>query len=145
MHIDSELYSEMFEDNLMIAHYLSIQQARTISILGNLVKQIKVTLKTDGTPEFKIERIEQEICRVEKDIFEKGRGSWNIVLGKTNFKMVCAGCGNIHSIEIHHIDENQKNNMIENLIPLCRNCHDNVHAGTLEITNEMWCLSRIST
>lgn len=34
----------------------------------------------------------------------------------------CSICG-IHNPHIHHIDENPSNNDLENLIPLCPNCH----------------------
>ena len=47
--------------------------------------------------------------------------------------MICNNCfskrlftDNFH-IEIHHIDGNKKNNRIENLIPLCANCHKEDH------------------
>jgi len=36
-------------------------------------------------------------------------------------------------VEIHHIDRNKENNEIENLIPLCANCHRAVTLGQLDI------------
>jgi len=47
----------------------------------------------------------------------------------------CAACGAttdlswINSIHIHHIDADRTNGSLENLIPLCRTCHDDVHSG----------------
>jgi 5-methylcytosine-specific restriction endonuclease McrA len=37
----------------------------------------------------------------------------------------CSDCGNEDErvLEVHHIDENRKNNNIENLVILCANCH----------------------
>ncbi len=42
---------------------------------------------------------------------------------------VCQACGdaNDRSPDIHHIDENPRNNSRENLICLCSNCHRAVH------------------
>ncbi len=39
-------------------------------------------------------------------------------------------------IDIHHIDENRENNDLENLIPLCSNCHRGLH-------NECWELKEL--
>ncbi len=44
--------------------------------------------------------------------------------------LVCARCSYrefISCVEIHHIDENRRNNKRENLIPLCANCHRGLH------------------
>jgi hypothetical protein len=41
----------------------------------------------------------------------------------------CCICGSqFIPLHIHHIDENPSNNEIDNLIPLCLNCHANVHS-----------------
>ena len=45
-------------------------------------------------------------------------------------ELVCKRCGYKEfscSVDIHHIDENRKNNNKENLIPLCANCHHGLH------------------
>lgn len=36
---------------------------------------------------------------------------------------VCAYCGSLQNVEVHHIDKNHNNNDINNLIYLCRSCH----------------------
>lgn len=43
----------------------------------------------------------------------------------SKYKCVCQFCGNddINILELHHIDGNRDNTTIENLIPLCPNCH----------------------
>ena len=38
-------------------------------------------------------------------------------------KHSCQICGYYHKIRIHHIDENNKNNSLDNLIVLCIICH----------------------
>jgi len=41
---------------------------------------------------------------------------------KKEFNHKCAICGCDHP-QIHHIDENHANNNVDNLLPLCPNCH----------------------
>jgi len=46
-----------------------------------------------------------------------------------NVDKVCKRCGekDIRLLSVHHIDENRKNNKIENLAWLCYNCHFLIH------------------
>jgi hypothetical protein len=39
----------------------------------------------------------------------------------------CHICGTGDDLIVHHIDGNRENNRLENLIPLCRQCHSRVH------------------
>ncbi len=39
----------------------------------------------------------------------------------------CVLCGYTKIVSVHHIDENHKNNHIDNLVPLCMNCHEEIH------------------
>ncbi len=41
----------------------------------------------------------------------------------------CDVCGASENIEVHHIDGNNANNDLENLVPLCRSHHNQVHSG----------------
>lgn len=41
----------------------------------------------------------------------------------------CAECGSTENIEVHYIDHNRWNHALENLAPLCRECHTKIHAG----------------
>lgn len=51
-------------------------------------------------------------------------------------EFVCVRCGYDEftcSVEIHHIDENNKNNSKRNLMPLCSCCHRALHNGLWKI------------
>jgi len=39
----------------------------------------------------------------------------------------CHICGTGDDLIVHHIDGDRENNRLENLIPLCRQCHSRVH------------------
>lgn len=39
----------------------------------------------------------------------------------------CVSCGATDEIEVHHIDGNQENTSLVNLMPLCRHCHRKLH------------------
>jgi thymidylate synthase (FAD) len=41
----------------------------------------------------------------------------------------CELCSNEDAPEIHHIDHNRQNNVRENLVRICVNCHDKLHHG----------------
>jgi 5-methylcytosine-specific restriction endonuclease McrA len=46
---------------------------------------------------------------------------------------VCALCGRtmeerIQGLSVHHINGNDSDNRIENLIPVCQSCHLNIHS-----------------
>lgn len=47
----------------------------------------------------------------------------------------CHLCGAVENIDVHHIDGDQDNDHMSNLIPVCRTCHREIHAGT---TDEMY-------
>jgi len=44
------------------------------------------------------------------------------------YQKKCFFCGDTKNIEVHHINTNRKDNRIENLIVLCRDCHKKVHS-----------------
>lgn len=41
----------------------------------------------------------------------------------------CQECRSTESIVVHHIDGDQRNNELDNLMPLCQSCHVRVHHG----------------
>ena len=50
----------------------------------------------------------------------------------------CAICGfdeDIDMLEVHHIDENRDNNIVENLIPLCPMCHKKLTTHKYKLIN----------
>ena len=49
---------------------------------------------------------------------------------RSGIELCCARCGAYERIEIHHKDQDISNNLIENLQPLCRQCHIDLHNGT---------------
>lgn len=58
-----------------------------------------------------------------------GESSYKEILKRVNVKKECVSCGRNDSkvLCVHHIDKNRKNNSIENLTWLCRNCHFLIH------------------
>ena len=49
----------------------------------------------------------------------------------------CEACGR-EAVDIHHIDNDRKNNDIKNLIGLCRKCHSRAHGGLHFISKEQF-------
>jgi predicted DNA-binding protein len=48
----------------------------------------------------------------------------------------CDVCEATEQVVVHHIDENRQNNSLDNLIPLCRSCHEKVHNNKLSVADE---------
>jgi hypothetical protein len=58
-----------------------------------------------------------------------GRYAYRSVLSRYKIKPQCRLCHTVDErvLAVHHIDENRKNNRVENLSWLCHNCHHLVH------------------
>ena len=41
----------------------------------------------------------------------------------------CSFCNKTENIFCHHIDGNPKNNILNNLLVICRSCHNKIHSG----------------
>lgn len=41
----------------------------------------------------------------------------------------CRLCGSVNHVQIHHINGDHDDNRLENLVPLCADCHEEVHYG----------------
>jgi hypothetical protein len=54
------------------------------------------------------------------------------VLIEAGHACAVTNCGDHSYLEIHHIDENRENNILENLILLCRKHHAMAHAGVID-------------
>ena len=51
-----------------------------------------------------------------------------LALSKRFLAQVCSSCGSREHLVTHHLDGNHKNDSLENLIILCRSCHNRKHA-----------------
>lgn len=69
--------------------------------------------------------------------WKTGENAYRSVIIRAKIKPICKICGHKDKrvIEVHHIDKNRKNNSINNLVWLCRNCHFLVHNHKQEINN----------
>src|SRR5271154_4224155 len=69
-------------------------------------------------------------------MLEKKRVKPSKTLEKRVFQQAnsqCAFCPEVEatSLQIHHIDENPTNSVIENLLLVCANCHTQITAGVI--------------
>ena len=46
---------------------------------------------------------------------------------KNGTELKCNECGTDRRIEVHHKDRDITNNSVDNLIPLCKDCHIELH------------------
>ena len=65
--------------------------------------------------------------------------SFYLTLAFREYKHKCAMCGLEEEccLQVHHIDEDRSNPSLENLIILCANCHNRIHRGGYNITEEI--------
>jgi len=47
----------------------------------------------------------------------------------------CSSCGSAENIVVHHIDGDRTNNDLDNLTPLCGDCHRKVHSGHPDVAD----------
>lgn len=61
--------------------------------------------------------------------WEGGRYVYRLILQRSDIKKACVRCGldDERILEVHHKDGNRKNNALNNLVWLCRNCHGLEH------------------
>jgi hypothetical protein len=64
-------------------------------------------------------------------LWNGGKASYRHMMEKRGEGTHCRRCGitDKRVLIVHHIDHNRKNNVIENLLWLCRNCHYLEHEG----------------
>jgi len=60
-----------------------------------------------------------------------GEYTYHRIMREHNIRAICSRCGidDKKVLVIHHKDHNRKNNNIDNLVWLCRNCHYLTHDG----------------
>ena len=78
-------------------------------------------------------------CKCRKLRRSKSRREYRLQAGirSTTYRAVClavwskrcACCTSIKRVEVHHIDMDHMNDLVTNLVPLCRACHRMVHAA----------------
>ena len=52
-----------------------------------------------------------------------------------NWPRKCVLCGSVKRVHTHHIDGNPWHNSIDNIVPLCHNCHRVVHSTALKTSD----------
>jgi HNH endonuclease len=129
--IDKNIPAEdFFEENIKSLHP---KELKTCPVCG----------KRWEIPSNNKRKKEQTTCSIgcSNTYFRSGENANNFSDLETNLKSTyrkralkeygakCADCGleNIKVLEVHHIDENRDNNHINNLVVLCRNCHQLRH------------------
>lgn len=62
------------------------------------------------------------------------------VLDRDNYQCVACGMGGENRLQLHHILFRSQGgtHVDENLCTLCKNCHDDVHAGLLAVAYIEW-------
>lgn len=61
--------------------------------------------------------------------WQHGRGSYRNIMKRAGIDVICCLCksNDERVMIVHHKDVNRKNNKLDNLVWLCRNCHYIVH------------------
>jgi len=68
-----------------------------------------------------------------KMVGQKANRREYLKVAKENYEWICMTCGKNNTkfdLVVHHIDNNNKNNKVENLKILCQSCHAKLHAKT---------------
>jgi uncharacterized protein with FMN-binding domain len=109
------------------------------SLIGNkraVGKNIE-RMRTNN-PMFNAELRKKASDRMKKAVHFKGKDSnyWKggtsqgyyLRLAKENLIQKCQICGNEKvKLLVHHKDKNRKNNVLSNLMIVCRSCHNKIH------------------
>lgn len=104
-------------------------------ICGKVVYRIPKSLKGSKSGKYFCGKSCQTLWRNQLYIGEQhanyrgGMYSYRTILGRSGMRRRCKLCGTLDArvIAVHHIDQNRKNNSIDNLAYLCHNCHHLVH------------------
>lgn len=82
-------------------------------------------LKTKG---YEAAKFCNRSCANNRKVWWKSNAIHYKTIALQNHEHKCIICGFDKIVAIHHIDENKKNNLPSNLIPLCPNHHEMVHS-----------------
>lgn len=67
-------------------------------------------------------------CQIKMQIKENAQHKQTMFSrARKHKKDHCEQCGSVSNLHIHHKDKNITNNSKENLVTLCRKCHDSLH------------------
>ena len=71
----------------------------------------------------------QEFSGSRHNNWKNGEASYRNIMKRAGIPAICALCNSADHrvIIVHHKDKNRLNNVLENLVWLCRNCHFLVH------------------
>lgn len=99
-------------------------------------KNTLLLLRDDGLSYQKIgdrfhisrQRVHQIVMNYRSPSSLERRGGKNRIKAITRDDYTCQFCGdNKNAIHLHHLDENWKNNLMNNLMTLCKSCHYVAH------------------
>ena len=56
-------------------------------------------------------------------------GEWGIrpKLIRNGLIVECEGCGSVKKLQVHHVDGDRNNNVLDNISILCSKCHAHLH------------------
>lgn len=90
------------------------------------------SLQTMLSRKKKYPEIELGVGSGNSKVNQKGVDNHNTTTGIMLYRgmidtTVCAKCGSTKNLLVHHKDHNRQNNAPENLICLCKKCHQQIH------------------
>lgn len=120
-------------------HYLDMRRGKyvTCHICAKEIWKKPKDLKQSKSKLFFCNKSCQTIWRnkefkgVKHPNWRGGEHTYKRVMKENGIKPICTTCRltDKRVLIIHHIDHNRKNNILENLMWLCRNCHYLIHEG----------------
>jgi hypothetical protein len=110
---------------------------RTRRVIAQLHEELGGEPIPMGNTPLQNERRQQRLALLEEELAQlSNRNYLPDRLWSTVREIGCTGCGfNKWSkiLQVHHIDRNPRNNLLENLTILCPNCHWALHHGIVKI------------
>lgn len=144
---NNQFYAKPSHQKLGYGKYCSISCSRESQKRGKYVLCHQCQIKTWKTPkDFNKSKSGFLFCTkscsmawknshvlsgINHPLWKGGHSMYRENLEKSDRKIYCLQCGIIDKrvLVAHHKDQNRKNNKLENLIWLCRNCHYLEHNG----------------